>query len=204
MGTDLIIRMYLTYLLPYLHNSKHLMKGLLLFVQRMWRPFLFALPFLTACMEPEFQHILTAPSPQYLLSKCSWHIHSQSHSAQDTQGCSHPQLSVTISWPDLEVLNTYFAHSPLFYVCEVWDTEWTGFSGWSFRHRVWWITPFTVLCLLYQPRAWLHTLIPKLYSWSQQNNLDSSFNYLLISELSINSMVFMNRWNCRCRVRVWS
>ncbi len=62
MGTALIIRMYLTYLLPCRNNPKRAMKGLLLFVERMWRPFLFAL-LLTTCMEPEFRYILTASNP---------------------------------------------------------------------------------------------------------------------------------------------
>lgn len=91
-------------------------------------------------------------------------------SAADTfipKAIQHRHPRVLTSSAQCHYLLTWFrslvylfcTHTPLFYVCELMpNKKYTDFSGRSFSRPVWWII-FTMLCLLYQPKAWLHTHI---------------------------------------------
>lgn len=122
--TDLNVRS-LTYWLPCQNNPKNLANVLFL---RIWI---------------WIWYILTASSPQNLLSTCSWHIYFPVLLARDTPGCTHPWLGVTISVPDMEDLNTYFTHAQPLYICASQDREHRGLSWRSISCHSWWITSIT-------------------------------------------------------------
>lgn len=133
------------------------MKGLLLFVQRMWRAFSICAAAADSLYGTRVPIHFDSFQPPVLIEQVQLTHSFLKPFSTDTPGGSHPQLSVIISWPDLEVLYTYFAHTPLFYVCELMlIKKYTDFSGRSVSRPVWWII-FTMLCLLYQPQGWLHT-----------------------------------------------
>lgn len=160
MDTALIIRMYFTYLTLYEYNPKYPVKGLLPFVQR--RIISICTAAAVTSMEPEFWYILTDFSPQCLLSKCSWHIHSQVIQHKTPQG-AHILSSVSQSLDLILKSSISILHIRPSLLC----VSYTAYRLFWMK-PVWWIISFTAHAL---PAVGLNACIRPQSQLKVQSNL---------------------------------